>query len=63
MIKPEKQSRGADYPWQVWARHYQSHHSNFGQFASESFARSYIKTNPELHTPVIVYIDIPPMEY
>ena len=56
-------SKGAEFPWQVHAIGSQGHHCHFCQFELRSNAELYIKRHLQLIAPVIVKVDIPPMEY
>ncbi len=55
-------SRGNSYPYEVWAIR-RGEHEYRERLSSQEAADSYITKRPELICPVIVYIDIPPMEY
>ena len=58
----KRMSRGNSYPHQVWAVR-RGEHEFQERLSSRHAADRYIETRPELDAPVIVHIDIPPMEY
>jgi len=60
-----RQTKGAEYPWEVWSillPHVQ--HTVDEAFRTKRQAEAWVKRelSPE-YCPVIVHIDIPPMEY
>ncbi len=59
----KRKSKGAKYPWQVQAIESGQHQTYLAEFTTRPRAEQYIKIRPSLRAPVIVHIDIPPMEY
>ena len=61
--KPARRmTKGAVLPWLVFCAP-DGRHRYPTFWKTEKRAEKYIKSNPELVAPVIVHIDIPPMEY
>ena len=68
--RKKRMSKGAKNPWQVWSlytpwgkKEPEKLHSLYEDFKTENKAKAGIKNSPRLIAPVIIHIDIPPMEH
>ncbi len=62
--KAKRMSKGAELPWEVWCLRLDGdRHEYLESFATRAKAERNIGKDPDLAAPVIIHIDIPPMEY
>ena len=61
--RAKRMSKGNEFPWTLQIVTSDGYHQGAGGWQIRKDVEDYIKTHPKLNAPVIVHIDIPPMEY
>lgn len=61
--QPKRITKGVRNSWEVWTVDENGYYYIDMEYQTKNQAEKYIKDNPSLLAPVILHIDIPPMEY